>query len=337
MQLIVESARRLFERHDPLASRAGEWPEELWKQVEEAGYPLSLLGEDEGGFGFTPAEALAPVAIAAAQAVPLPIGETMLVNWLLVRAGLEPVEGPGAAVAVGESGLRGVPFGRRLHSVIGLHDADGSTQFRLYRPAPNKWRHGENIAGEARDDLATADLGTPIVQASSPIDAVTLRALCAALRAHQMAGAMGRVLDVTLRYGAERMQFGRALSAFQAVQHQFAQMAGQVAAATTAADIAINYLQLAVEDPAKFVVLAGAAKLRAGDAATAVAASAHQIHGAIGFTHEYPLHPLTRRLWSWRDDNGNETEWAIVLASAVAALPKGGLWPFLTSLHETAN
>jgi long-subunit acyl-CoA synthetase (AMP-forming) len=29
-------------------------------------------------------------------------------------------------------------------------------------------------------------------------------------------------------------------------------------------------------------------------------AIAHQVHGAIGFTQDYPLHPLTRRLMGWR-------------------------------------
>ena len=33
------------------------------------------------------------------------------------------------------------------------------------------------------------------------------------------------------------------------------------------------------------------------------------MHGAIGFTHEHALNHSTRRLWSWRDEFGNEAEW----------------------------
>ena len=43
-----------------------------------------------------------------------------------------------------------------------------------------------------------------------------------------------------------------------------------------------------------------------GEAAGIGAAIAHQMHGAIGFTQEHQLHYLTRRLWSWRDEFGNE-------------------------------
>lgn len=336
MDLIVESAQRLFERYDPLASNAGNWPAQLWNEVEEAGYPLALLDENEGGFGFAPLDALAPVAIAAAHAVPLPVGETMLANWLLAKAGLDPAQGPLAAVACSPAGLRSVPFGRHLTGVVIVSDGATGPRLSLHRPPAAHWRHRDSIAGEVRDDLDAAGLGAPVAEAESPVDATTLRALAAALRAHQMAGAMGRVLDMTLRYAGERVQFGRSLGAFQAIQHQFAQMASHVAAAATAADLVATSLPLAIGAPTDFAVLAGAAKLRAGEAATAVAATAHQVHGAIGFSHEYPLHTLTRRLWAWRDEDGSEAEWARVLAEAVADLPEGGLWPFLTSLHETA-
>ena len=51
------------------------------------------------------------------------------------------------------------------------------------------------------------------------------------------------------------------------------------------------------------------AKARAGEAAGKVAEVCHQVHGAMGFTQEHPLHFATRRLWSWRDEFGHETFW----------------------------
>lgn len=45
----------------------------------------------------------------------------------------------------------------------------------------------------------------------------------------------------------------------------------------------------------------------------------------LGFTREYPLHLLTRRLWGWRDEFGSESEWAIALGRVLA--PSGSaLW-----------
>ena len=58
---------------------------------------------------------------------------------------------------------------------------------------------------------------------------------------------------------------------------------------------------------------------------------AHQVHGAIGFTHEHRLHHLTRRLWSWRDEFGVESDWSIELGRLAAAKGGDGLWPLLTS------
>jgi len=62
-----------------------------------------------------------------------------------------------------------------------------------------------------------------------------------------------------------------------------------------------------------------AAKLLADDAARLATRAAHQAHGAMGMTQEYPLHQLSRRLWSWRAEFGDGT-WPARLGRAVADL-----------------
>ena len=89
------------------------------------------------------------------------------------------------------------------------------------------------------------------------------------------------------------------------------------------------------ENPDNFVLIAAAVKIRCAEAATAAASIAHQAHGAIGFSQEYPLHLLTRRLWAWRDENGSEAELAGDLAKWACDLPEGGFWPALTSFDIT--
>jgi len=76
---------------------------------------------------------------------------------------------------------------------------------------------------------------------------------------------------------------------------------------------------------------AEAAKIRAGEAAGKVAEIAHQVHGAIGFTHEHSLHRLTPRLWSWRDEFGTESHWSRELGRAVLASGADALWPTITA------
>ena len=58
---------------------------------------------------------------------------------------------------------------------------------------------------------------------------------------------------------------------------------------------------------------------------------AHQVHGAMGFTMEYSLHQLTRRLWSWRDQFGSEAEWATMIGAQVCAGDADDLWAYIAS------
>ena len=76
---------------------------------------------------------------------------------------------------------------------------------------------------------------------------------------------------------------------------------------------------------------AASAKLRVGEAAGKVCDIVHQVHGAIGFTHEHRLHHFTRRLWSWRDEFGVESQWALDLGRLMIAEGADGLWPFLAA------
>jgi acyl-CoA dehydrogenase len=100
-----------------------------------------------------------------------------------------------------------------------------------------------------------------------------------------------------------------------------------VAAAGAAADAAAQACSLP-EIPMSEIAIA---KVRGGEAAGAGAAIAHQVHGAMGFTYEHSLHHSTRRLWSWREEFGNEAAWATRLGRMVAARGADELWPFITA------
>jgi acyl-CoA dehydrogenase len=77
-----------------------------------------------------------------------------------------------------------------------------------------------------------------------------------------------------------------------------------------------------------------AAKLRANRAVGVGTAIAHQVHGAIGFTEEYPLHPLTRRLWAWRSEFGNDAYWSALLGPRIVERGADHFWADLTALTD---
>ena len=108
----------------------------------------------------------------------------------------------------------------------------------------------------------------------------------------EMLGAIERVLEMTVAYVKERVQFGRPVGSFQAVQHHCANMAVDVESARYIAHQAAWSVTSGQNGAAEVA----AAKAWVSDAARRVCALAHQCHGAIGFTSEYDLQLFTRRV-----------------------------------------
>jgi alkylation response protein AidB-like acyl-CoA dehydrogenase len=141
-----------------------------------------------------------------------------------------------------------------------------------------------------------------------------------------MAGALAHITAISVQYAQDRVQFGRPIGKFQAVQQNLAVLAGQTAAASAAADLGAE----AVANGIRMLPIA-AAKSRTGEAAGQGAAIAHQVHGAIGFTYEHSLHFFTKRLWSWRDEFGNEAEWNLYVGRHMAKAGADRLWAEITA------
>jgi acyl-CoA dehydrogenase len=219
-----------------------------------------------------------------------------------------------------------VPWARNAAGIAVLADGPDGPAVALLPGGAFSVTQDGNLAGEPRDTIGVDTTLPADSVAPSPVSPAQLRAAGAVVRTVQLAGALTRALAVSVQYAQTRVQFGRPIGKFQAIQQNLAVMAGQSAAAIAAADMAADALAGDL-DP----VIVGAAKARAGEAASISAGLAHQAHGAIGFTQEYELHDLTRRLWSWRDEFGNESEWNLVVGRAALRAGPDGLWPLLTA------
>jgi acyl-CoA dehydrogenase len=347
--IVADTATRIFaDLADPQTvnhAKDGRWRDPLWRALGDAGLALAWVPEEHGGAGASLADGFEILQVAGRFAVPIPLGETLLAGWLLARAGLKAPAGamtvaparPKEKIALNSDGTlsgraRGVPFAREAGHLAVLAMRGGTPTVTLVAAKDCRIAGGRTLAGDASDEV-TFDGVRPIETAPAPsgLDQTALMLMGATVRSVETAGALEAVLSHTVRYANERVAFERPIAKFQAVQHNLARLAGEVAAAVAAAGSAADAVaQAQAFDEAVFLE-AASAKIRCAEAAQEGVAIAHQVHGAIGFTKEHILHRYTLRLLSWRDDFGNESHWAVALGNLVAARGADDLWPLVAS------
>jgi alkylation response protein AidB-like acyl-CoA dehydrogenase len=347
--MIGEAAARIFQDlcapSVVNAAESGIWPGALWQTLEESGTPLGWVPAELGGSGADLSDGFALVRAGAKYSCPVPLAETLLAGWLLAGAQIECPAGPMSIAAlprdssdirVNEDGMvlgeaKDVRFGRYASHIAVLARRRNEQVVALVPAVAIHLRLRVNLAGEPSDDITFNDARATVVHVAPDCAADRILRLGAAMRAQQMAGALERILDLSVQHAIDRTQFGRPIGKFQAVQHNLAMLASEAAAAGAAADVAAEKIAGLPDVDERCDGIVAVAKVRAGEAATAGAAIAHQIHGAIGFTYEHSLHQSTRRLWAWREDFGNEAFWAARLGRLVTERGAAGLWPFLTA------
>ena len=303
----------------------GELSAALWATLEESGYPSLCAEEANGGLGATFPEAAVLATLTAQHALALPLIDTMLARGLLSQAG---VTASGQRIAILDPSDPDLP-------VAHAEQCDAILSLRGGELCLHAIVADDLVAAPGGEDGAARFIGQSgqaIARVPAPdwLTTEAFHALGAFLRCARMAGAMQGALDLTLAYTSEREQFGRPLSKFQAIQHHLADIGCETAAASAAVEMAVDAL---AADPlcGKSVIDEIAiAKVRCGEAATRVAAAAHQAHGAMGFTREYKLGRFTRRLWQWQDEFGSADEWAQRLGHAILEADEPALWPVVS-------
>jgi acyl-CoA dehydrogenase len=171
----------------------------------------------------------------------------------------------------------------------------------LMETAPNS--HGHNLVGEPRAtfpfDVAVGETRSADVRLA---DELMRRGAWA--RCNQIMGALDAACELTVAHTAERVQFGRQLHNFQAVQHSLAAMAGEIERARATTALAVAAAADYGFDHAATDYAVTVAKVTVGRAVDPVTTIAHQLHGAIGVTAEHRLWLSTMRARSWVDEFG---------------------------------
>jgi len=309
-----------------------ELPDEFdtaaWHHLQDAGL-TRLTSDPESGGG--PQELALVLRALARHAVTVPLAETdLLAGWLASTAGLEvPDQGP-LTIATGPAGattVAGVPYASTAGAVV-LALRDGSA-LRVAIVQPANVIAGHNLGGEPRDTI-TVEAATEFVTIDGAADELMRRGAWA--RCVQALGALDAAVEFSVAHTREREQFGRPLSAFQAVQHTLASMAGEVERARAATELAVAAVTDHGFAHAQADYAITVAKVVLGRVVPTVVTAAHQLHGAIGVTLEHRLWLATMRARSWIDEFGDTASHATRLGR-LALASDGDPWDFVVGCY----
>lgn len=305
-------------------------PRVLWQTISEMGLHLVGIDDDKGGSGGSTGDALAVHYLVGMHAVPLPLCEHYLGAWLcamagiVLPAGVVTVAPPGVNPRRSGGRLRAVPWASQSKYVVAsVTDSPAQATVLVLETAACRVDTGTDLAGVP---MSAVRFSADAVMATAHVpDPELLRRRGALVRAAQMAGAIEKAMLLTQSHTTNRHQFGRPLADFQGVQAHLVALAEASVSSSLAVARAVP-----TADTSSSVV-GYAAKLIANYGARDTVRAAHQAHGALGMTREYPLHLVTRRLQAWRGEFGTEAELEAAIGSSAVRREDPGTG--LATLH----
>lgn len=305
--------------------------DEKWSQIRDLGLDGVGLPEEQGGSGGELADLVVAIRELGRAGLATPIVEASCAAFATGRRVPDGYD----TVAVAE---RVTAQGARLTADLGhVPFATDARRLVVCTPAGVVVVDlGDSSARiEGRSDIAGLPVGrVMLADAESSAAVVDPDALTERLALTRSASLLGTALgayELTLRHLREREQFGAPLIAIPAVSTAVAHMTVELQQAQSALDHALTVCDAAAgASQLRRVGAACSARITAASTATTVARAAHQLHGAMGVTKEYPLHRYSTALWAWRDVDLPESSWAARLGAASLANREHALWEQLT-------
>jgi alkylation response protein AidB-like acyl-CoA dehydrogenase len=330
------------ERVQELALDPRGFAADLWKEIATLGWPGLLVPTELGGSGGSVGDALALVEELGRVCFPSPfIASAIMATSVLTAAGGRRAQALLSALALGdricalavleESGrlepdAMALPLaapGRLTGRKLFVQDAHVATDVivlgraaagptALLLPMDRKGitaRPLDSMTGDKLFELDFADVETgPDDLLGAPGDGWALLApafrIGALARSAEMAGAAQRVLELCVEHARVRVQGGRPIGSYQAIQHACADLFRDVESARWLMWEAAWKVESGRPDADAAVA---AAKAYGGEAGLRVARRGHQIMGAIGYSEEHPLHLFHKRILAASLDAGDAT------------------------------
>jgi len=206
----------------------------------------------------------------------------------------------GASALILEKGMDGFDFGKKENKMGIRASATRELVFQDCR-VPR-----ENLLG--REGLGFAVAMKTLDQARPGVGAQAL-------------GIAQGALDEAVRYAHERVQFGKPISSFQAVQHMLADMATQIEAARALIYAVSRMIDSGIKHFSKESAMS---KLLASDVAMKVTTDAVQIFGGYGYMKDYPVEKMMRDAKITQIYEGtNQIQRSVIAGNLIKELARG--------------
>lgn len=331
-QELVEAVTRLLQAEcDTARVRAAEasgFDAALWQSLVELGIPAMGLAEHHGGIGAGLLECALVAECHGRFLAPVPLLENIVGYRALERCNSGP-----ATELLRRLTDAAAPMAIALDRVN--EDGDRLTAGGAATTTMLCMEEGRLIVYEHRaPGMKLPNLGAMPLAYRSSRDAVNLVVVAdgaeaesihqtmlhewEVLTAASLAGLGKAGLDLGINYAKQRHAFGQPIGAFQAVAHRLADAATQIEGACLIGRAAAA---TALNEPARFPLLASMALAWCADAAQQATADSLHVHGGYGFALEYDIQLYVRRAKAWPLILGEPARRYVAIASTIAAQP----------------
>lgn len=268
-------------------------PAPFFSTVVLGGLPIAKFGNEAQKSDYLPAIAAGDRIMAYAEAEPGAAWGVPEVGLTATRAGEEHYVLDGTKLFV--------PYAHTAHDMLVVARTSGASEgevtlFLVDAESPGiRYERLETIGSDHQYEVALKDVRVPRCNVLGEVDGgrTIVEAIDewgTAAKCAQMVGGAQRVLDMTVEHATQRVQFGRPIGTFQAVQHHCANMAVDVLGSRFIAYEAIWRVSEGMDAREEVSM----AKAWVSDAYQRVCNLGHQIHGAIGFSKEHDLQLYSR-------------------------------------------
>lgn len=341
-ELVVDVVEKMFSNHIQKETvdllEEGKWATNLWDILMKNEIINVAVSEKNGGANGDLEDLLSLYYLIGKYAAPIPFVEMTLANYFLeqfnmtISNNLITYALPQSTVELNKdhtvSGkLFNVPWARHAQKLLLFALTNKGVHAIVINVQDSNITFESNLAAEPRDTITFENTKT-IQQSTTPLTNEQInfiKTIDTAAKNACIVGAIETIFNLSVQFSKDRKQFGQPIYRFQLIQKHLATLVGEHMISTSSLN---NIIAALVQRKEQHEV--AYMRIQLDESTKIVTSAAHQVHAAIGVTHEHRLHHFTRRLWSWREEGYPASYWKKEVAQSLLQLNKENVWSYLT-------